>query len=98
MQDTRRQFGSAEIRAPLQLACPTQVPEPVAGAVSSLTRRELQALALKAQGLSYKDIGKEMFISWHTVASHLDAARYKLGARNSVHAACIALSRGLVEL
>lgn len=55
------------------------------GAVSTLlvplTERQRQVLKLFAEGLSYKQIAKQLNVTSHkTIEDHLDAIRAKLGA------------------
>ena len=46
---------------------PVKVEDP---AVDALTRRELEVLRLLARGYTYKEIGKQLFISVKTVETH----------------------------
>jgi len=52
-----------------------------------VTPRQREVLALFAQGLSYKEIGKQLYISIKTVEEHLDATRNKIGTKS--RRACI---------
>lgn len=61
-----------------------------------LTVRELQALALAADGLPNPKIAVRMSVSEPTVASHVRNARVKLRARNRTHAVAVAIRRGLL--
>lgn len=71
----------------LEDACATTV------TVSRAERRVLERLA---DGLSNRDIGRELGISEHTVKSHLANLTRKLGCRDRVHAAALAIQLGLV--
>ena len=62
-----------------------------------LTERELEVLELLVGGLSNDEIAKRLFISTRTVTFHLTSIFTKLGARNRVEAATIALERDLVR-
>jgi LuxR family maltose regulon positive regulatory protein len=44
-----------------------------------LTRREHEAVSLKAEGFSYGEIAKQLSISPNTVKTHLNAAHRKTG-------------------
>ena len=55
--------------------------------LESLSERQLEVLALAAQGLSYKDIGRRLFISANTVKFHLSTIYLRLGVRNRAAAA-----------
>lgn len=61
-----------------------------------LTPRELEVLALLAQGLSNGQIGKQLYISTKTVSVHVSNLLAKLGASGRTEAAAIARRRGLV--
>ncbi|ACK52254.1 transcriptional regulator, LuxR family [Methylocella silvestris BL2] len=65
--------------------------------LSTITRREIEALALVAQGKKPGEIAMLMRISNDTVKAHLDSARDKLQALNRVHAAAKALRAGLIS-
>jgi DNA-binding CsgD family transcriptional regulator len=50
----------------------------------SLTLREREVLALLVQGKNSEEIGKELFISMHTVATHRKNIRKKTGTKNTI--------------
>ena len=62
----------------------------------TLTTRELQVLALLAEGLPNKAIAERLDISDQTVKFHVAAILAKLGARNRTDAVRRAMRRGLV--
>ena len=64
--------------------------------IGLLTIREKQILKCVYQGLTNKQIGKELVISEFTVKNHIFRILKKLQAENRVHALAIALSEGLV--
>lgn len=66
-----RQHGKLKLRA--DTTCP-------------LTSREREVLALKAQGKTNKDIAEELFLSEHTVNTHMKNVLSKLDAKNTVEA------------
>jgi non-specific serine/threonine protein kinase len=75
-------------------------PVPTTPAVShgpheSLTERERGVLALLAQGLSYAQIGKRLFISPRTVDAHLRSIYGKLNVRSRHEAARYAVESGI---
>lgn len=55
--------------------------------VSALTARELQVLALVAEGLTNPQIGERLFISPKTASVHVSAILAKIGAANRAEAA-----------
>jgi two-component system nitrate/nitrite response regulator NarL len=65
--------------------------------LSSLTRRELEMLALLADGLSNADIGARLFVSPETVKAHLRNLFGKLGVSDRTAAVAAALRRGLID-
>jgi DNA-binding NarL/FixJ family response regulator len=62
----------------------------------ALTRRELDVLALAAEGNSNREIGRALWVTEETVKSHLASVYRKLGARGRSEAADVARSRGLL--
>jgi len=63
-----------------------------------LTGRELQVLALLAEGLPNKAIASRLGISDQTVKFHVAAIIGKLGAANRTEAVRLAVRRGLIAL
>jgi DNA-binding NarL/FixJ family response regulator len=61
-----------------------------------LTQRELDVLALLAEGLQHEDIGRQLGISAETVRTHLRKACDRLGAATRTEAVATALRRGLI--
>jgi ATP/maltotriose-dependent transcriptional regulator MalT len=61
-----------------------------------LTARELEVLALVAEGLRNRDIAERLFLSTKTVEHHVAAIRAKLGARTRGEAGAQALRLGLL--
>lgn len=72
----------------------------LASGISSeaLTGRELDVLALLAQGKSNREIGANLFISETTVKSHLRSIFTKLNVLSRTEAVTVASRRGLVQL
>lgn len=67
------------------------------GIGSDLTEREREVLALLVEGLSNPEISQQLFISMSTVKYHLTSIFSKLGAKNRVDVATIALEHKLVD-
>lgn len=68
------------------------------GALSLLTQRELDVLTKAAKGLSNKDIAEELFLSVHTVESHLRSIFNKFGVGSRIEAVIQALKKGWLTL
>jgi DNA-binding NarL/FixJ family response regulator len=64
-------------------------------ALGNLTRRELEAVRLLADGLSNRDIAAAMALAEVTVKLHLHNAFQKMGARSRADAVRIALRKGI---
>src|SRR5262245_10036973 len=65
--------------------------------VAGLTNRQLEVLALIADGLSNSEIADRLFISAKTVDHHVGAVLAKLDAGTRAEAASIAIHAGLVK-
>ncbi len=65
--------------------------------LAALTARELEVMALAAQGHSNDDIAGGLFLSTHTVRTHIQRAMMKLHARDRAQLVVIAYQTGLVE-
>jgi two-component system nitrate/nitrite response regulator NarL len=66
-------------------------------ALSSVTPRELEMLALLADGFSNADIGARLYVSPETVKAHLRNLFGKLGVSDRTAAVAEALRRGLID-
>ena len=62
-----------------------------------LSKREAEVLEWAANGKSVDDIAAILEISKHTVKSHLEICRYKLGGLNTAHAVARAVQRNLIQ-
>lgn len=63
------------------------------GPFDELTARELEVLALVAEGLTNRDIGARLYMSPKTASVHVSAILAKFGARNRAEAAAAYTSR-----
>jgi DNA-binding CsgD family transcriptional regulator/tetratricopeptide (TPR) repeat protein len=62
---------------------------------SGLSKRERELVDLVAQGLTDAEIAENLFISIHTVRSHLDRIKAKTGARRRAELTRLAVREGL---
>jgi DNA-binding NarL/FixJ family response regulator len=85
---TRRLIADIAARGPSR---PSAQP-----ALAELTERELEIMALVAQGLSNDQIAAQLFLSPLTVKTHVSRAMLKLGARDRAQLVVIAYQSGLV--
>jgi DNA-binding CsgD family transcriptional regulator len=66
--------------------------------VHPLAPKERETLQWMALGKTYNDVAELMGISFGTVKSHLDTARYKLKAANVTQAVAIAVHLGIISM
>lgn len=96
-----RQAGRGEITLPAglmsALIARASAPEPRAVG-APLSPRELEVLALVAQGRTNKEIAQQLLLSVRTIENHLAGIYAKLGVRSRTEAALIAVREGFVRL
>lgn len=81
----------ARIRCLLRRSVRAAVP-----ATAGLSGRELEVLALLADGLGQREIARQLVISPHTVRTHIERIFAKLGAHSRAEAVALAFRRRLV--
>lgn len=62
-----------------------------------LSRRQLEAIRLAADGMTNPEIAERMGIGPESVKTHLHQAYGKLGACNRTHAVRLARERGIIN-
>jgi DNA-binding CsgD family transcriptional regulator len=65
---------------------------------AGLTEREHQVLAELARGSRTEDMAANLYLSVHTVRTHVKTLLRKLGARTRAHAVAIAYTDGALDL
>jgi DNA-binding NarL/FixJ family response regulator len=75
-----------------------QETDPDKARIASLTDREREVIALIAEGLKNKEIGKRLFISETTVTHHLSSIFSKLGVSDRLELVIYAFSRNLAKM
>ena len=68
------------------------------GRVGSLTPREVEVLALVAEGLDNAGVAQRLVISSKTASVHVSNILAKLGASSRTQAASMALRQGLITI
>ena len=76
---------------------PARARDPHDSKLDSLTAREQQVLVHIGQGMSNREIARQLYVSESTVKTHVKRILMKLGLRDRVHAVVFAYENGLLE-
>jgi len=68
-----------------------------AGEPAALSDRELEVLALMAEGATNNEIAIRLHLSVRTITYHVEAIFVKLDARSRTHAVALALRQGILS-
>lgn len=79
------------------MAIPSRMVGESVSLVETLTRSELKCLTLTAAGHNVESIARKLAMATHEVETLLFCAERKLGAKNRMHALCVAASKNLIE-
>ena len=92
--------GGEYIHAAITRALREQASAPAAAAVQrpALSPRELEVLRLMATAATYREIGRQLFISEETIRSHAKNILAKLEQPNRTQAVMAAVRLGLIQL
>jgi DNA-binding CsgD family transcriptional regulator/tetratricopeptide (TPR) repeat protein len=74
---------------------PSQAAEPASERPFGLTERELQVVALLAEGMTNREIGERLFMAEKTASVHVSRILSKLDVRSRTEAAAVAHRQGL---
>jgi DNA-binding CsgD family transcriptional regulator len=64
----------------------------------ALSKREIEVLALMAQGLPNGKIGDRLYVAENTIKSHVSTLLLRLGATNRAHAVSLAYQQGVLPV
>lgn len=79
------------------MAIPSRMVGESVSLVGTLTRSELNCLALTGAGHSVASIARRLAMAAHEVETLLFCAERKLSAHNRMHALCLAASMNLID-
>ena len=65
--------------------------------IKNLTEREIEVLEYVVQGKTNKEIAQILMVTHHTIKAHVASIIKKIGVKNRLEAALVAVSKGLVN-
>ncbi len=63
-----------------------------------ISPRETEVIMLLANGLTHKEIATELYLSRHTINTHVKNIQHKLSAKNVAHMIWLAIKRDIITL
>jgi len=79
------------------MAAPARPETPVAPAPDGLTEREVEILGLIARGMTNPEIAAKLFLSNHTIKTHINRIFAKTGSRDRAAAIGYAHRKGIAQ-
>ena len=68
-----------------------------ANSITYLSKRQMQVLALVAEGATGNEIAIQLSLSAKTISSYVKVIRARLGARSRAHAVALAMRKGILS-
>jgi DNA-binding NarL/FixJ family response regulator len=65
--------------------------------MSGISNREQAVFQAIARGRTTEEVGRDLFISPHTVRTYVQTGLRKLGSRTRAHGVAVAIDRGLIS-
>lgn len=94
----RQVHGGAPVFSAHDLTLVMQRVRTPSRSANDLTEREYEVLRLMAAGTSTEGMAEALFVSAHTIRSHVRHILEKLGAHSKLEAVAIALREGIVDV
>jgi len=69
---------------------------PLSNDLLKLSSREIQVIRMAAEGHCYKEIGRDLGISWRTVANHMASVLDKMKATSQANAVYKCMQAGII--
>lgn len=95
-QDARDRLGNDLVFQIKQRRNDPHITPSYRGTTEPVTVRELDVLRCYSRGLTADMVAETLGITIQTVKAHTRSARPKLAAKNTMHACCEAIRRGLI--
>ena len=98
LDTTRRALAGEEVLSPHLAASMLQAADSVDPSLELLSSRQVEILQMIADGLSTKQVARELGITQKTVHNHLNSVYRKLDTQSLTHAVLSAVRLGIIDL